>query len=211
MTASRFPDAPAPIAKLKVESRGFPVPWFVPWYEGQPEFRAVDPHQIAYAHKHGLCWICGGKLLGDLKAFTIGPMCAVNRASAEPPSHLACSRFAVRACPFLTKPMAKRRPIGDLPHAPAAGIMLDRNPGATLIWKTRTYRTERDPNGILFRLGSPIGVEWYAEGRQATREEIMASITSGLPLLADMARAEGPEAEALLETMTIRALKLVPA
>src|SRR3954468_4258359 len=96
---SRFSDVPAGLARLPINDKGFPVPWFVPWIEGKPDFRAVDPRRILQAHNEGRCWICGGKFkAGALKIFAIGPMCGVNRVSAEPPSHGQCARFAVVAC-----------------------------------------------------------------------------------------------------------------
>jgi hypothetical protein len=208
---SRFPEAPPGIAALPVEERGFPVAWFVPWVKGQPEFRAVDPSRIRQADLRGLCWICGRKL-GAMKVFVIGPMCAVNRVSAEPPSHLACARFAVVACPFLSRPLAKRLPLDDLPHAPPPGLMIDRNPGVTLLWQTQSYRTETQPEGgMLFRIGSPQKTEWYAQGRPATRAEVIESIESGLPILRDYAVADGPEALTALRGAIERAVKLVPA
>ena len=78
MTATRFPDAPPQIAALPLDARGYPVPAFVPWIDGKPEFRAVYPEAAGQAHRGGFCWICGRPLPG-LKAFVIGPMCAVNR------------------------------------------------------------------------------------------------------------------------------------
>ena len=208
MTYSRFPDAPPQIAALPLDVRGYPVPAFVPWINGEPEFRAVYPETAAWVHRKSLCWICGRPLPG-LKAFVIGPMCAVNRISSEPPSHLDCASFAATACPFLSRPMAKRKPIEGAVAGP--GQMIERNPGVTLVWLTRSYRIQREHNGLLFRIGPPVAVQWYAEGREASRDEVMASITSGVPLLAKLAYEDGPEAVTLLEKMTARALKLVPA
>jgi hypothetical protein len=210
MTATRFPDAPPQIAALKVEARGYPTPWFVSYVDGEPEFRAVDPRKIHYADKHGLCWICGRPFAGSLRSFTIGPMCAVNRVSPEPPQHKDCARFAAVSCPFLSRPMAKRRPINEGGYKATAGIMIERNPGVTLVWDTRSYRTMREGDGLLFFLGPPVSWSWYAEGREATRDEIMESIRTGLPLLAKEAAMDGPEALDLLEKQTRRAMKMVP-
>ena len=98
--------------------RGVPVPWFVVWLDeagepcaagkGTPDFRVVRPNGIAVAHTHQLCWVCGERR-GTFSAFVIGPMCAVNRISGEPPAHLECADFAGRACPFLVRPAMKRR------------------------------------------------------------------------------------------------------
>lgn len=213
MTVSRFPYAPPQIAALKVEARGYPVPWFVPYIDGKPEFRAIDPRAPGHAHRHHLCWICGRKL-GGLLAFTLGPMCAVTRTNPEPPSHPDCARFAATACPFMTRPMAKRGDRNTIKggYEKPPGQMIERNPGCCGVWFTRSYRTLREPDGgLLFKIGPPVRVEWYAEGRTATRAEVMESIRTGLPLLQEVAGDESPEAEALLATMTQRAMKLVPA
>lgn len=213
MTVTRFPDAPPQIGNLKVEARGYPVPWFVPYLDGQPEFRAIDPRSPAHADKHRLCWVCGQKL-GGVLAFVLGPMCAITRTNPEPPSHPECARFAATACPFLTRPMAKRRDPSDVKggYEPPAGIGIMRNPGCCGVWLTRSYRTERQRDGgLLFKIGTPIRVEWYAEGREATAAEVNESIRTGLPILEGMATEDGPEALALLATMVERARKLVPA
>jgi hypothetical protein len=98
-------------------------------------------------------------------------------------------------------------------HLGPAGIMLKRNPGVTLCWTTLNYRVFRDGrgSGVLFNIGDPISVEYFAEGRAATRDEIMQSINSGMPTLRDMAKTDGPEAMVELQQMYDKALELVPA
>jgi hypothetical protein len=73
--------------------------------------------------------------------------------------------------------------------------MLKRNPGAVCVWTTRSFRLFRDDRGgVLFRLGEPVEVQWFAHGRTATREEVMLSIDTGVPLLQELAVAQGAEA-----------------
>src|SRR5437764_29347 len=98
-----LPALPSRLKLLPVDERGFPVPWFVAWIDGKPDFRVVDQRKMAIAVSEKRCWVCGD-FLGRYMAFVIGPMCAVNRVSSEPPSHRECAEFSVRACPFLTKP-----------------------------------------------------------------------------------------------------------
>jgi hypothetical protein len=214
-------DMPARIARLPLDYRGYPVPWFVVWMDddgravprgqGAPDFRVIHPGALSEAIR-GACWICGGRLAA-YKTFVIGPMCAVNRNSAEPPSHRECARYAARACPFLARPHARRRenamPEGTVE---AGGIMLRRNPGVTLLWTVKRYRAHRDANGgVLFNIGEPDNVEWIAEGRPATREEVLASIDSGLPHLREYAEQDGPLAVRELDRYVERAMTLVPA
>ena len=53
--------------------------------------------------------------------------------------------------------------------------------------------------GVLVDLNvDPMATEWWREGRPATREEVLESIASGLPILADMAKRQGPSAQAAL-------------
>lgn len=212
-------EMPARFRRLPVDHRGYPVPKFVDWIDGKADFRVVDGRWMGKAVTQKLCWLCGEKL-GRHLAFVIGPMCAVNRVNSEPPSHLECARFAVKACPFMTQPKRARN-LHDLPAETkqAAGIPLDRNPGVMLIWVTDTYKPFRalqsvepgTPGGILFRLGNPTKLEWYTQGRKATRDEILASINSGLPLLRKIAEDEGRDAILEFEEQVKRGMALVPA
>jgi hypothetical protein len=175
--------------------RKVPVPWFVAWIDGKPEFRAMDHTKLVRAVREKRCWVCG-EPLGRLMTFVIGPMCGVNRVSSEPPSHTECARFSAKHCPFLARPHMTRREAGpdlEAMGATSAGVMIERNPGVTLLWTTRGYTPFGDGNGgVLFRIGDPASVEWYRERRPATREEVEESVRTGLPILADIAgRQEG--------------------
>jgi hypothetical protein len=196
MTERTFIDMPARIAKLPRDERGFPVPSFVEWIDGKPDFRVISAKHMSRAVNQNRCWLCDG-MLGRYKAFVVGPMCAVNRINSEPPSHYECARFAARNCPFLTRPLAKRNE-RDLPaRREAAGLPIDRNPGCCAIWITRTYKPFRPHagnDGLLFRLGPPDRVEFWCQGRPATRAEVEESVRTGLPFLMDTAtRYDGPE------------------
>lgn len=211
-----LPPVPSRMRALRLDERGYPVPWFVAWIDGKPDFRVSDARRVIEAVKFRRCWLCGDGL-GRHLAFVIGPMCSVNRVSSEPPSHLDCALFAVQACPFLTRPRAHRRAAG-LPEdaAPGAGLGIMRNPGVALVWITRSYRPFRAPapdgrTGWLFEVGPPDEVRWFCEGRPATRAEIEASIESGLAFLEEEARAEGPRAVQALELPVARARLLLPA
>lgn len=207
-----LPRPPQRIAALEVDHRGYPVPFFVAYVDDKPDFRVVDPAKWTMCVKRRLCWVCGGPL-GVYLAFLIGPMCAINRVSSEPPSHRECAEWSARACPFLSHPKAKRRE-ANLPEGGInpGGIMIERNPGVTLLWITRSYKPFRVPDGgALIDIGPPLEVAWYAEGRIATRAEIMASIDTGLPLLQREAERDGAHAIAELAQRYTQALELVPA
>jgi hypothetical protein len=209
-----LPLLPSRMKSLPLDRRGYPVPWFVAIIDGEPDFRVIGAGKLLKAHRQHRCWICGD-FLGRHHTFAIGPMCAINRVSSEPPSHHDCAEFAARACPFLTRPEAKRREAG-LPEerqAPA-GIGLARNPGVVVLWSNRTYQViPVAPEGMLFDTGAPELVEWFCEGRPATRAEARAALMDGMEILREMFRqtGEGVEATAVLEADFIGALELLPS
>lgn len=208
-----LPPLPERMRDLPVSPRGYPVPYFVAWVNGEPDFRVMDGKKLNEALRWKLCWLCGQRMLGRHVAFVIGPMCAVNRTSAEPPSHRECAEYAVRACPFLTRPDARRRET-NVPDGVVdpAGEMLRRNPKASLIWITKNPKpVSDDRGGILFNVGAPVETSWWFEGRPATRAEVLESFETGLPILEEMARKDGPEVVAVFERMKATALTLVPA
>lgn len=211
MLAPNLPPLPDRFKRLPIDHRGFPVPRFVAMIDGQWDFRVIKPGYIAFCHNQRRCWLCG-EPLGKWKAFVIGPMCAINRINSEPPSHYECANFSCRACPFLTHPRRKRDE-HDLPkgtHDPA-GIMITRNPGVACLWVTDSYKLYPVDNGVLFRLGKPDRVEWWAHGRAATRDEVLESIDSGYPLLLAEAKKDGPEGLAELKKAREAIGKLLPA
>jgi uncharacterized protein (DUF3820 family) len=212
MLNAAIKDIPLPcrMARLPVNERGFPVPFFVAKVGNDWDFRAFDGAKFFACYRRRLCWLCG-EPLGRYVAFVIGPMCSVNRVSSEPPSHLECAQYAVRACPFLTRPRARRNEV-DMPDGKTAGISLEHNPGATLIWITKAYHAFKDgKGGVLFQIGEPHDLLWFAEGRTATRAEIEAAFDKGLPFLREVAAKEGGDAEQALQDQINRALKLLPA
>lgn len=212
MTPTRFPNAPDRIRALPLDSRGFPVPWFVAWQDGEPIFPAMDPEKLAKAVKQSRCWVCG-EPLGRFKVYVIGPMCIANRISSEPPSHLDCARFAAENCPFLANPNMKRVPTGKYGGCTdnVAGIMIDRNPGVTAVAICQGPTIWfRDGPGVLFRVEPLDCVEWWARGRLATRAEVEAAFDSGLPILEEVAAQEGPEALRDLAMKAAQARALFP-
>ena len=184
---------PAAMSRLKISDKGYPVPWFALWMDGGapaeygrgvPDLRVVDTRKVALAVKNRLCWVCGG-MLGRHLAFVIGPMCGITRVSSEPPSHRACAEYATCACPFLARPRMMRN---DKVPKPAGTFVVeghhDHNPGMALIWMTQNFSTLRKGgDGSLFRLGRADEIEWFREGRSATRQEATRAMDDGMLLL----------------------------
>jgi hypothetical protein len=183
---------PPAMQSLPVDKRGFPVPWFVQWVDGVPLFPVMDTRKLVRAIKEQRCWCCGQKLWKN-KAFVIGPMCCVNRLSAEPPNHVECAEFAALNCPFLAHPKVGRTEIEGA-TAPA-GLMIQRNPGIAAVWITESLKIEwhDSPGGgrmPLFRMGPAKRLQFYAHARPAFRHEVDVSVATGLPALENAAKGD---------------------
>lgn len=207
-----LPPMPDSIAALPRDERGYPVPWFVQWIDGKPEFRVANGVKWTKAVAQNLCWVCGQPIGQQRHVFVIGPMCAVNRTTGEPPCHGECAEFSAKACPFLAHPKAQRREANKPIGGEIAGIGIMRNPGVSLLWYCCGYKIFDDGRGgKLFRLPSPTKVRFWCEGRKATREEILESINTGLQILEGVASNEGMAAVTQLRKAVNVAMKLVPA
>jgi hypothetical protein len=175
---------------------GIPVPWFVDWVNGVPDFRIADRRKfvLATSHRGNHCWVCGTKMQKHC-VFVIGSMCAMNRVTSEPPCHFACAEYSARVCPFLSRPVRFRRAT-NLPDGFIAppGVHSDRNPGVMALWTTKSYelfQADQGSGAFLFDIGDPEEITWMAEGRLATRSEVIKSVGTGLPFLEEEAREGG--------------------
>lgn len=206
-----LPPLPRRMTGMPVDERGYPVPWFVHWIDGKPDFRVIRPSGFAEAVNKSKCWLCGDTM-GRYSAFVVGPMGVINRISAEPPAHRDCAEFAVRACPFMVHPTAKYREAGvpAATRAPA-GDWVARNPGVFALWVTRSWRPFEVRNGYLIDMGLPIECGWWREGRAATRDEVRESIGTGLAALTDIAEQKEPDSVGTLNWQAAEALRLLPA
>ena len=147
--AGAMPDR---IKRLRVY-RGYPVPFFVAWPNGEPDFRMIDPEAIKACILGKRCWICGDQL-GRNMAFVVGPLSPINRTHSEPPCHLECAKAAVRACPMMVNPNMRPHQT-NLPegHGVVPGVAIMRTPGVSAIWTVRGYRSFQAEGGILFDIG----------------------------------------------------------
>lgn len=204
-----LPPVPNRLRRLPIQ-KGYPVPWFVSKINGVYDFRVAEQEKMLQAIYEKLCWTCGDKM-GTHVVFTIGPMCSVNRISAEPPSHLECAEFGVRACPFLNQTQVKRRET-NMPEESVAppGVFIQRQPGVILTWVTKSYEVLQVEHGFMFSLGKPYSVKWWRDGRRATKSEIMDSFELGYPSLLDDAKSDGYEATKQIELGYKKAMELIP-
>jgi hypothetical protein len=193
---------PLRLKSLPIDARGYPVPAFVEWIDGKPEFRVMSGAFFKKAVAHKLCWVCGQKL-GTYQSFVIGPMCAINRTSSEPPCHHECAIWSAINCPFLSRPHMVRREDEQINSNHLPETSLARNPKCAGVWTTKNYTMFKaegqSATGWLITMGTPTKVEWFAEGRPAIRAEVVDSIDTGMPALTQMCDRE-PDAMARLNS-----------
>lgn len=189
-----LPEVPPYMQDLPIDPRGYPVPWFTPKINGEWDFQVTDRRKVTEAMQKHTCWICGKKLFRNL-AYVIGPMCSITRVSSEPASHVECAEFAAKACPFLSRPKMPRPTLhnpaykhedGYMGNVPGVGIL--RNPGVCLVWVTRKYKPFQTEGGMLIEIGDPIRFSAWRESREATHEEIIESMRTGMPSLTKLCK-----------------------
>lgn len=207
-------EMPSRMRRLPITDQGWPQLFFAAVVDGKPDLRIADPRKKMYCYNRRKCWLCGGQLYLNL-ACVLGPMCVVTGTTSEPACHPECARFAAKVCPFLTKPRMKRNGV-DIPENASmpGGIAIMRNPGCCAVYITRSLRPMPLPDlELLFRVGDPVAVEWYCEGHAATREEVMESVRTGMPLLeAQCEKDKDPDASrSALLTQLLKASTLLPA
>lgn len=197
------------IAALPLDERGYPVPYFVAWLDGKPDFRIVDPEKLVNCVRARLCWVCG-QGLGAHLAFAIGPMCVVTRTTSEPPSHLDCALWSMQGCPFLSRPEMVRREDETTNGLTSAGNMLKRNPGVMALWVTKDFKLFPDGKGsVLFKVGEPSSVSWWMRARPASRLDVLESIATGMPALTAACGGD-PDQLAELQEAADRASRYLP-
>lgn len=206
-------DTPRALRSRPRTFNGYPIPWFAAPVNGQLDIRVADGDKILVAARRRLCWVCGQKLRARENWFVIGPMCSVNRISAEPPLHRECAVFSAKYCPFLTRPRMRRNS-KDLPEA---GFINEggheRNPGAMLLWNAVDWHIERHgPRARYFKVGEPMmPPEWWAEGEPCDRATAEAAFESGIEVLRETARErDGAAGMAMLEHMIEQARVYLP-
>jgi hypothetical protein len=210
-----LPQLPPRMRRLPVDpDRGYPVPWFVEWIKGKPDFRVASQERWNQAVRFKRCWVCGGQLGAHL-VFGVGPMCLINLISAEPPSHRECAEFSARACPFLATPKERRREASMPEEATAApGHMLLHNPGVFVTYVTRSYKVVRataGQPGQLITMGPAEEVSYWKAGRTATREEIIDAINIGFPIVREAAEKQGNRAMAEIDRRHAEVMAALPA
>jgi hypothetical protein len=163
-----LPERPKNIARLPVDERGYPVPFFGTIVNGVPDFRIVDHAKIVKATLDQKCFVCGSKL-GQHLHFAMGPRSGLLMKTNHGPAHKECIEYSLNTCPFILYPNAQRRqaalpdiplsydramqparpPIYVVAHVPAKNVKITHNPESLVCtWDMIDYRFWRDDGWI---------------------------------------------------------------
>ncbi len=154
---------PKELAHLKVDHRGYPIPFFVSYQNGVPEFRFLNITKQHFILENKLCGICGKKLNKDYSYVISGPKGYENKISSDSAMHRVCAEFSLQACPHLYLEKAERRTNDDLGKAIAAkpSIVIMDKPEKLFLIKISKFRLE-DHGGQKFVVYSnAVSVEEY--------------------------------------------------
>jgi hypothetical protein len=162
-------DAPASIALLPRDERGFPIPYIqFRSASGEPDFRVVDEERKLLAIRQRRCAICGQRLVEPVWLIG-GPACREHRVFSELPMHEECVRYAARTCPFVagTRTRYSRRELPDEPDRRFGSepSMADavRRPEVMYLFKAPWVRfIERD--GLIYTWAGPWLEVWEVRG-----------------------------------------------
>ena len=180
-----LPERPEPIAELPIDERGYPVPYFVKYIDGVPDFRVVDHAKVVNATIDRRCFICGSPL-DDTFHFAMGPRSALFRQTNHGPSHKECIEYSLETCPFILYPNAQRRraALPDIPlsydtatqparpeiyviaHVPSQEVDIVNNVTSLVCsWNTIDYQYWRDDRWITSEVAEPYFLKEYEKYR----------------------------------------------
>lgn len=142
------------ISRLKTFA-GMPVPAFIKWVDGKPNFRQIDEQQYMRHYQYRLCAICGTKL--GLSCYWLGgEACMASHEFINGAMHRECAELSIRWCPFLNKTKPTYR--GDLKGAPMQDMSGRPDRMYLLRGVTSEIVMEREPNWVGFHAGKQLTV-----------------------------------------------------
>lgn len=155
------------------DSRGFIIPYSVDDGTFQPDFRMTQPDRVRELLANQNCWLCGLPRT-HVMCFIGGPLSISNRLFSDGWMHDACAAYAIRVCPFLSRPTGQYSKREVPKHVTVLPLVAAERPQRFGIAYTRSFKTVMDPERNLYLLAGPFTrIHWFSiYGR-------LLSITSG--------------------------------
>lgn len=159
---------PPELAHLKIDPRGYPVPFFVSKKNGVYDFVNLDINKQQIAVDQKLCGICGKKLYKDFMYFISGPLGMKNRASSDPAMHRVCAEFSLSVCPHLHFRAAPRRDHTGDPNVLNNPFMILEKPEFFYLIKASKYKYDIARHVIIYSFVS--AEKYFYKGGILTKE-----------------------------------------
>ena len=149
-------EIPSFLAHLKVDGRGYPIPFFVGYIDGKPDFRLLDAKKQVICFEQKLCSVCGKKLFKDSLFFISGPQGLSNAISTDPGMHRDCAEYSMKFCPHLYFEKSERRETGEvyqLAKMNTDQAVIVAKPNELFVIKADKYWKVPNPQGGGFYIG----------------------------------------------------------
>lgn len=160
---------PEQMKNLPLTDGGYLKPWFV---KGD-DFRVTDGDKAWLSVSKKACWICGNPFDVPVYAMVGDAMSAVIRIYREPPCHKECAEYAMRVCPFILYPNAKRREAGldyedtlDHGNVDATVVVEPDNPGEYFVLMVSDFTYHPDPQVTAFEKGDVLETQHWIGGEK---------------------------------------------
>src|SRR6478672_2277487 len=104
------PNIPERMLHLKIDERGYAIPWGVVVDDNGTAHFAINDHVVRRRSiTEDLCGLCGHKLFRG-RWFVGGSKSAFHEHGAfiDPPMHSECAHYALQVCPYLAAPRYTR-------------------------------------------------------------------------------------------------------
>ena len=147
-------EIPKELSHLKVDPRGYPIPFFVSYVDGKPEFRFLNTDRVLMIIDKKLCHICGKKLPKDYCYFIAGPLGLKNGISSDAGMHRVCAEFSLKACPHLFFQNADYRVNDELAkkyHRAAHPSLITTKPDILYLVKASKFKRVDEDNRYFIK------------------------------------------------------------
>lgn len=166
----QLPEIPKSLSHLKIDKRGYPIPYFVGYINGEPEFRLTDARKQHKCIEKKLCGICGKKITSGVYVFISGILGYTNRISSDPAMHESCARFSLEICPHLHFEKTDRRENG-IEHIKqdVAGMVLTK-PKILMLARADKYKDFKAEQSTLIKYHATSSEKYIYENGILTQE-----------------------------------------
>lgn len=145
---------PKELEHLRVDERGYPIPFFVGYHDGKPNFRYGDTFKRDICLAQKKCAICGKKLPRDFSYVITGPEGYANQIVSDAPMHRRCAEFTMDACPHIHFEKAQRK------EDVTGTDLMAKKPDVLLLIKIDKYKLVKDRGNVYINF-RPVAKEEY--------------------------------------------------